>query len=276
MFALVGALFVLTQSLQFNLGYTPLQAGVRMLPIAAALAVVAPLSAQLVRRIGAKMVTAGGLAFVAAGLWQVSGASVQWTYTDLLPGLVMTGIGAALVLPTVSGAVMGSVPRGDTAVAAATNGTFIQVGGAMGVAVIGSVLSSRYQERMSAALTHVSIPTAVRHSILSSIGGALTVATQAARPPCHAPRHRGAFRVRRRRICRLTVGAAVTVAGCIVALIIMPTRLPDQAPPALDREVSNGGPDSPSRPVHDDSLAETNSALDGQHPVAHGIRIRTE
>jgi EmrB/QacA subfamily drug resistance transporter len=230
MFALVGALFVLTQFLQFNLAYTPLEAGVRMLPIAAALVVVAPLSSQLVRIVGAKLVTAGGLALVAAGLWQVAGASVQWTYTDLLPGLIMTGIGAALVMPTVSGAVMGSVPRGDTAVAAATNGTFIQVGGALGVAVIGSVMSTRYQDQMSAALTHVTLPSPVRHAILGSIGGALTVAGQAGG---HLAQHleitaRSAF-VDATSV-GLTVGAAVTVAGCIIALIAMPTRLPDHGP----------------------------------------------
>jgi EmrB/QacA subfamily drug resistance transporter len=112
MFALIGALFVLTQFLQFNLGYTPLQAGVRMLPIAAALAAVAPLSAVLVRLAGTKLVTAAGLALVAAGLWQISGASVTWTYADLLPGLILAGIGGALVMPTVSGSVMGSVPGG--------------------------------------------------------------------------------------------------------------------------------------------------------------------
>ena len=72
MFGLAGALFVLTQFLQFNLGYSALQAGVRMLPIAAAIAVIAPASSVLVRMVGTKLTTAAGLLLIAAGLWQVS------------------------------------------------------------------------------------------------------------------------------------------------------------------------------------------------------------
>ena len=126
MFSLVGGLFLLTQFLQFDLGYSALQAGLRMLPVAASLAVVAPLSPHVVRLVGMKLPTAAGLLLVAAGLWQISGSSVSSAYGDIVPGLVMTGMGAALVLPTVSGSVMASVPRGDTGVASGTNGTFIK------------------------------------------------------------------------------------------------------------------------------------------------------
>ena len=63
--------------------------------------------------------------------------------------MTMLGIGAGLVIPSATGSVMGSLPSEHTGVGAATNGTFIQVGGALGVAVIGSLLSSRYQHRMT-------------------------------------------------------------------------------------------------------------------------------
>lgn len=233
MFSLIGCLFVLTQVLQFNLGYTPLEAGVRMLPIAAALAVVAPLSSLFVRLAGAKLVAGTGLALVTIGLWQLSGATVAWTYTDLLPGLVLAGTGAALVMPTVSGSVMGSVPRGDTAVAAATNGTFIQVGGALGVAVIGSALSTRYQHRMSVALSHVAIPETVRHTILGSIGGALGVATSVGGPVGRllAAIARSAFVSGTN--AGLLVAAVVTLAGCALTLVALPARLPGDS---VDRE----------------------------------------
>src|SRR5208282_1506216 len=79
-FGLFGALFMLTQFMQFFLGYTPLQAGIRVLPAATALVVLAPLSALLVRTIGTKLTMAAGLALIAAGLWQISGATVTTTF----------------------------------------------------------------------------------------------------------------------------------------------------------------------------------------------------
>ena len=114
MFALAGSLFLLTQFLQFELGYSALQAGVRMLPVAAALAVIAPLSSVVVRHAGTKLTVAAGLLLVAAGFCQISQASVTWTYTSSLPGMIMIGIGAALVITSATASVMGSLPRGDT------------------------------------------------------------------------------------------------------------------------------------------------------------------
>jgi hypothetical protein len=74
-FGMYGALFVLTQYLQFSLGYTALQTGIRVLPAAGAVALVAPLSPVLVRLAGSKLTTAAGLLIVAGGLYQISGAS---------------------------------------------------------------------------------------------------------------------------------------------------------------------------------------------------------
>src|SRR5690348_13148234 len=117
-------MFVLTQFLQFKLGYTPLQAGVRLLPTAGAIAVCAPGSAVLVRFLGAKVTATAGLAALAGGLFAISRASAAATYGDTLAGLILLGVGAGLVLPSATGSVMGSVPREHTGVGSATNGTF--------------------------------------------------------------------------------------------------------------------------------------------------------
>jgi EmrB/QacA subfamily drug resistance transporter len=226
LFGLAGALFVLTQFLQFNLGYSALGAGVRMLPCAAAMAVIAPVSAAVIRMAGTKLTAAAGLLLIAGGLWQVSGASVSWTFTGILPGMILTGIGAALVMPAVSGSVMGSLPRGDLAVGAATNGAFTQVGSALGVAVIGSLLSTRYQDRMTAALAPYHLPHAIENTILGSIGGALDVAARAGGAAGHllAQAARSAF------ISGADLGllaaAAVALAGCVLALAVLPARPP--------------------------------------------------
>jgi EmrB/QacA subfamily drug resistance transporter len=224
MFGLVGSLFVLTQFLQFNLGYSPLQAGVRMLPMAGAMAVVAPLSSIAVRRAGTKLTIAAGLLLIAAGLWQTSYATITWTFVSVLPGLLLAGVGAALVIPAASGSVMNSLPREHTGVGSATNGVFIQIGGALGVAVIGSLLSTRYQDRMVAALAQVPVPHAIENIITGSIGGALGVAaqvggtmgrllTEAARSAFLSGGDLGLF-----------TAAMVVLAGCVLALVTVPRR----------------------------------------------------
>ena len=85
-FALLGTLFILTQFLQFELGYSALGAGVRMLPIAATLAVVAPASSLLTRAVGMKLTTAGGLLLAAVGLWLVSDAYRPFHLRQPAPG----------------------------------------------------------------------------------------------------------------------------------------------------------------------------------------------
>ena len=240
MFSLVGALFVLTQFLQFNLAYSPLQAGVRMLPIAAGIAVMAPLSSVAVRRAGTRFTIAAGLLLIAGGLWQTSLATPSSTFGSVLPGMILAGAGAGLVIPAVSGSVMGSLPRAHAGVGSATNGVFIQVGGALGVAVIGSLLSTRYQDRMVTALAPVPVPHAIASTITGSIGGALGVAAQlggelgrmltaAARAAFISGGDLG-----------LLTAAAVVLAGSLLALVTVPARPRASAPPAAPATPQDG------------------------------------
>ena len=170
-----------TQFLQFDLGLLPLQAGLRILPVAAMLVVSAPLSPVLARAASAaKFTVAAGLAAIAGGLWQVSAAPrLATTYGTSVPGLLLIGLGAGLLLPTATNSVVGSVPQGDSGVGSATNAVALQVGGALGVAVIGSVMSTRYQDHMTAVLAGRHVPSGVSHLILGSFGGALAVAARA-------------------------------------------------------------------------------------------------
>ena len=223
MFGLLGALFMLTQFLQFDLGYSALQSGERMLPMAAAMAL-APLSAVFNRLAGSKITTGAGMFLCALGLWMISRTQVAWGYGHMLPGIMMIGFGVALVMPSVSASVMSSVPSGDTGIGSATNGTFIQVGGAMGVAVIGSLLSSRYKSRMTTGIAPLHLPPAVAHVVLGSIGGAISVTRQVPAPVGHLLLRaaRSAF------ISGVDLGllpaAAMVLAGCLLVLGALPAR----------------------------------------------------
>ena len=220
-FGLFGTLFVMTQFLQFGLGYSALQAGVRVLPAAGAIAVVAPLSTILVRAAGTKLTVAAGLLTVAGGLWQLSTASAATTYAGVLPGLILLGIGAGLAIPSATESVMGSLPAAHTGVGSATNGTFLQIGGALGVAVIGSLLNTRYQDTMTSTLAPYHVPHAVMQVILGSVGGALEVDSRVGGVLGTQLGHlaRSAF------VSGMDLGlTAVAAVGCLIALVALPSR----------------------------------------------------
>ena len=233
-FGLLGALFLQTQFLQFVLGDSPLEAGLRILPTAAMICISAPLSPIVAGRVGIKFTVAASLAAIAGGLWQISAAStVTTTYGDVLTGLLLIGLGAGLLLPTATNSVVGSVPQGDSGIGSAVNTTALQVGGALGVAVIGSAMLTRYQNHMTAALTGRHIPTAAMHTIIGSLGGALAVANRAgaATGPLLARTARAAFMSGMQ--ISLEIGALVALAGALLVLTRLPSRTspPSPVPP---------------------------------------------
>jgi len=225
LFPLFGAVFVLTQLLQSDLGYSPLAAGVRILPVAGVLALAAPLSTLIVRVAGSKLTAGAGLIAVAGGLWQLSAASTDAaTFGSILPGMLLLGLGAGLLLPTCADSVLGSLPREESGVGSATYGVSIQVGGALGVAVIGSVLSTRYRSHITTAVSGRHLPGAVLHTITGSLGGALSVAhivggisgsllAQASKTAFMSGSH-----------LSLEVGASVAAAAVALVLAALPSR----------------------------------------------------
>jgi len=224
MFGLFGALFVLTQYLQFGLGYSALDTGVRTLPVAGLLALTAPLSSVLVRRAGTKAVVGAGLGIVAAGLWQLSAVRPSWAFGDALAGMLLLGLGAGLVVPAALDSLMGTLPQSRTGVGSATNGVAVQLGGALGVAVIGSLLTTRYQDRLGPRLAPYRLPFDLSDRVLGSLGGALELAGRVGGTAGRtlADLARSAFTDGMG--LGLTVGAAVVVGGAVLALAALPSR----------------------------------------------------
>ena len=223
-FGLFGTLFLLTQYLQFSLGYSALAAGIRVLPAAGMIAVIAPLSALALRVTTVRYTVAAGLACIAAGLWLLSGSTAASTYTSMLPGIMLLGAGAGLAMPAATESVMGSLPAGDTGVGSAANGTFLQTGGALGVAVIGSLLGTRYADSISATLAPYHVPASVSEAVRGSLGAALEVAAriggQAGAELAGAAKDAFASGMD----LGLLAGAGVAVGGCVIALVVLPGR----------------------------------------------------
>ncbi len=230
-FGLMGGLFLQTQFLQFDLGYSPLQAGLRILPTAGMICLSAPLSPAIARRVGIKLTVAAALAAVAGGLWQISQVStVAANYGDVVPGMLLIGLGAGLLLPTATNSVVGSVPQGDAGIGSATNTVALQVGGALGVAVIGSAMSTRYQRHMTASLAGRRVPIALIHIITGSLGGALAVAARVGGATAVLLAHSARAAFMSGMQLSLAVGALVALAGALLVLAYLPSRTSQSSP----------------------------------------------
>jgi len=226
-FALFGMIFFLTQYLQDVLGYSALEAGVRTMPVAAGLLVGGPSSAKLAARIGAKRVVAGGLAIVAAGLYLLSTAGASSGYGLVATALVLLGFGMANAMAPATDAIMGSLPEAKMSVGSAVNDTTRTAGGTLGVAVLGSLLSSGYREDMDAVTAH--LPAPAREAANDSIAGAIAVADRigdsglasAAQDAFLSGMHTTAL-----------VAAGIALAGALVALAFLPSyeRAPEPVP----------------------------------------------
>lgn len=173
-FAMFGTFFLFTQYLQLVKGYTALGAGLRTLPVAIALMVVAPLSARLVERFGPRRVVAGGLTVVAGGLALLSTAGPSTSYPWLAVSLVVLAVGMGSSMAPATTSIMASLPQGKAGVGSAVNDTTRELGGALGVAVLGSLAASQYASGLARELHGLTAPQAA--AARSSLGGALQVA----------------------------------------------------------------------------------------------------
>ncbi|MET1075520.1 MAG: MFS transporter [Umezawaea sp.] len=143
-FAMGGSLFLLTQHLQSVLGYSPLEAGVRVAPMAVAVLVVSNLCAGMGARFGAGGTMMLGMSGVAAGLLALSFSTADGGYTATLVGLVLIGAGVGIAMPVAANALMGSIPPERAGVASGLEGTLTELGNSFGIAVLGSLLSARF------------------------------------------------------------------------------------------------------------------------------------
>jgi EmrB/QacA subfamily drug resistance transporter len=175
-FCLFGTIFFQTQHLQFVLGYDPLGAGLRSVPFAVVLLVVANTTPRLVRWAGTRAVITTGLAVVAASMALRAGFTVHSGYTAILITQCAFALGMGLTIAPATASIMSAVPAGRAGVGSAINDTTRQVGGALGVAVMGSVGASLYRSSASHALAGAHLSAAVSTKALDSVGSALATA----------------------------------------------------------------------------------------------------
>jgi EmrB/QacA subfamily drug resistance transporter len=229
-FALSGVVFLSTQIYQFVLGYSPLAAGVRALPSAAALAVFSPLGAQIAKRFGTLLPVSLGLAAVTGGLALFATATAASGYGHYVLAMVIVSSGIGMAMSPATSASMRELPRAMAGVGSAVNDTTRNMGSVLGVAVFGSITASVFASRM-ADLAHGSIGSvgtavAVAHHVGGAHGAALLHAAADAFVT-------GADRA-------VLAGAIATLAGVLIACRTLraPRRAAAQAPAPAEAAVS--------------------------------------
>jgi EmrB/QacA subfamily drug resistance transporter len=177
-FAMFGSIFLQTQYLQFVMGYSALKAGVGLLPMALVMLVVAPSSARLVERYGTKVVVTLGLGLAGVALWLQAGlpdSNIDY-WQDVAWRMIVMAFGMGLTMAPATESIMGSLPRAKAGVGSAMNDTTRQVGGALGVAIVGSTMSSSFGPRIADAFHGVNAPPDAIESAREGLGQAIAIA----------------------------------------------------------------------------------------------------
>ncbi|MBN6052066.1 MFS transporter [Nonomuraea sp. RK-328] len=212
--AMTGTLLLLAQWLQLVREYSPLESGVRLLPAALAALVAAPLAPWLAARVGARAVLAGGLAVSGTGFLVVCGAPEPLGYPAVAAALALIGFGQG-ALAIASAVVMAGSPPEKSGGAAAIGETSYEVGGVLGVAVLGSVAAAVYRGEL---------PRQAGAAARESLGGALDVARELGAAGARlAGQATAAFTASLAVTC--VAGAALMLAAAVAAWLLTPAGL---------------------------------------------------
>jgi EmrB/QacA subfamily drug resistance transporter len=175
-FAMFGTFFLIAQYFQLVLDYSPLESGLFQLPFAFIIMSVAPRVPALVGRFGAARVVPVGLCFTASGLALFSTVGVDSSLVEIYLAVLPLALGMALTMTPLTTLIMSSVPLGRAGVGSAMNDTTRELGGALGVAVLGSVVTSGYTTGLASSVA--GLPDRARAMADSGLSGALRVANQ--------------------------------------------------------------------------------------------------
>lgn len=244
-FALFGFIFMVTQYFQFVRGYDTLEAGVRTVPFAVFTGVAAPLSAKLAQRFGTKAVVAAGLFSMAVGFAWTTRMGVDTPYLVIVGQMLFMGGGLGLVNAPATEAIMGSVPPEKAGVGSAVNDTARELGGVLGVAIVGSLFASIYAGRLGDLLAGTPVPADALAVAKESVGAGAAVA-QAAGEQFGAPAqqlvqgavntafidgfHAGSW-----------VSAVVVFAGAVLAWRFLPSRAAHARAAHASQEATGSG-----------------------------------
>lgn len=227
-FSLFGFTFLVTQYFQFVRGYDPLESGLRTLPFAIGAGITAPIAAQLALRFGPKRVVPVGLLFM--GIAQIWAGTLQVDsayFGPVVGSMVLMACGLSLVTSPASESVMGSLPRDMAGVGSAINDTSREVGGTLGVAIIGSIFATTYGPKIVELLNPLALPDEAVAAAKESVGAAFVVSEQIGDPGLSNSIRdiAGASFLDGFQVACTTVGI-IAIVGAVLAYRFLPNRKP--------------------------------------------------
>ncbi|MFF3204264.1 MFS transporter [Streptomyces sp. NPDC002962] len=181
-FGTFGAIYYSTQFLQFVLDYDALETGVRLLPLAGAVFVGAAVTGRLTPKLGVRAMVVSGMAIGTAGVFLLAGVDTGSTYADFLAPMMMLGFAIGLSVSPATDTIMGSFPESELGVGGGANDTALELGGSLGIAILGSLLGTAYRDELT-DLVGGNLPGAALETAKDSVGGGLAVAEQVAKDP---------------------------------------------------------------------------------------------
>jgi MFS family permease len=229
-FVMFGFFFLATQYLQFARQYSPLEAGLALLPLPIVFVAVSPRSAVLAARFGAARVMAGGLAIVAAGFLILSSVTPTTSYPALAVAFAVLGAGMGMTAAPATGEIMSAVPLSKAGVGSAVNDTTRELGGALGIAILGSIATSAY--RSAVDVSGLGLAAGARGLAEESIGTAARVASQV--PAGAAVRAQAAVAFTDAFTLTSMVSIGIVVAGAVAVLLFSRTRRTDTVDETAD------------------------------------------
>jgi len=224
-FTLMGLFFSIAQLFQLVMGYGTFSAALHMAPIALFMMIASPLSPGLVDRFGKRRTVAAGLATIAVGTAMMAALPSAPSYVAVLVAMGVMAFGMGIAMSPTTDLLMSAVPASKAGMGSATNDTTRELGGALGVAVLGSVMASRYTGEIASSLA--GLPAPARGAASSSLGGASVVARDlggtAGDQLLDAARQAWMSGLR----LAMIVGAIIIAGAALFAFIALPDRADD-------------------------------------------------
>ena len=246
-FALFGFVFLIAQYFQLIRGYTPLESGVRTLPVAAAIASASVVAPRLVHRLGTTQVVRTGLGMLAAAfVWIAWRIGTDTAYLEIVGMMLVMGVGLGFTTAPATESIMGTLPADKAGVGSAVNDTTRELGGTLGVAIIGSVFSSLYVGSLDRAANDptgvfAQLPPEAQEATRESVGAARVVAARVAEQAGAGAAQGYLDQVSDAFMSGIRVGTLVAAGVALLGAIVASRFLPARALAAPAGEVANAG-----------------------------------
>ncbi|MGW0873845.1 MFS transporter [Streptomyces sp. NPDC002740] len=228
-FGTFGAIYYSTQFLQFVLDYDALETGVRLLPLAGAVFVGAVVTGRLTPKLGVRAMVVSGMVIGTAGVFLLTRVDTGSTYTDFLAPMMMLGFAIGLSVSPATDTIMGSFPESELGVGGGANDTALELGGSLGIAILGSLLGTAYRDELT-GLVGGNLPAAALETAKDSVGGGLAVAEQVAKDPAGGAQQAQALveavhEAFAHGVARTSlVGGIIMAAGTLIVFAVLPGR----------------------------------------------------